>query len=68
MPAQIAQVRDNFFEVEAQVPTSQSPTKAVISMTTAIAWYDASGKRLKTVLRKDRRMSLLRAKVDIPET
>ncbi len=68
MPAQIVQVRDNFFEVEAQVPTNQGPTKALISVTTAITWYDAFGKNLKTVSRSNRRVSLLHAKVDIPGT
>jgi hypothetical protein len=36
MPAQIAQVWDNFFEVEAQIPTSQGPRSAVASVTTTI--------------------------------
>jgi hypothetical protein len=68
MPAQIAQVMDNFFEVEAQIPMNQGPRKTVTSVTTAITWYDASGKSLKTVSRNDRRAFLLRAKVDLPGT
>jgi hypothetical protein len=66
MPAQIAQVKDNFFEVETQVPMSQGPTSAVTLVTTVITWYDASGKNLKTVSRSERRTFLLRANVDIP--
>lgn len=65
MHAQIAQVKDNFFEVEAQVPMSRGPTSAVTSVTTAITWYDASGKSLKTVSRSERTF-LLRANMDIP--
>jgi hypothetical protein len=64
MPGQIVQVTDNFFE--ASVPVSQGPTTAVISVTTAMTWYDASGKSLKTVSSSGRQAFLLRASVDIP--
>jgi hypothetical protein len=67
MPAQMAQVKDNFFEVEARVPMRQGTSNAVTSVTTSITWYDASGKSLKTISRGDRRVSL-NATVEIPET
>jgi hypothetical protein len=63
-PAHIVQARHNFFE--AQVPTSQGPMGAVTSVTTAITWYDTSGKSLKTVSRSSRQVRLLHAKVEIP--
>ncbi len=66
MPAQIAGVRDNFFEIEAQIPTNQGTRNAVTSVTTVITWYGASGKSLKTVSHTNRGGLLLRAKVEIP--
>jgi hypothetical protein len=66
MPAQIAKVRDNFFKVEAQVPTNPGPRDAVASVTTAITWYDASGKSLKTVSHSTRWAFLLSATKEIP--
>jgi hypothetical protein len=68
MPAQAAQVTDNFFEVEAPVPMGKGPANAVSSVTTTMTWYDQSGKSLKTVSHTEQRMFLLRAQADIPET
>jgi hypothetical protein len=64
MPAQVVQVRDNFFQ--AQVLTSQGPAAGVTSVTTTLTWRDAAGRSLRTVSRGSRQATLLRANVEIP--
>jgi hypothetical protein len=63
MPGQTVQVKDNFFEV--QVPVSQGASRTTASVTTAITWYDSSGRNLKTISRSEQRM-WLHGEVGIP--
>jgi hypothetical protein len=67
MPPQVAKVQNNFFQVEAQVPTSHESRGVVSSVTTTLTWLDASGRSLETVSRSDKRTLLLNATVEIPE-
>ena len=67
MPPQIAKVQNNFFQVEAQVPSSRQSRSAVSSVTTKLTWLDASGKSLETISRNDKRTLLLNATVEISE-
>lgn len=67
MPAQFAQVHDNFFEVEPVVATGVERRKTVTPVMTTITWYDESGQSVKTVSHGSRQMWLLDAKVELPE-
>jgi hypothetical protein len=66
-PPRIAKVQNNFFQVEAQVPSSRESRTAVSSVTTTLTWFDASGRNLETISRSDKRTPLLNAKLEIPE-
>jgi hypothetical protein len=59
MPGRVVSVRGNFFE--AQVPTGNKIKKTVTSFITFITWYDTVGRRVKTITRTDRWMTLLSA-------